>query len=267
MGINYEILAIRYATHMRSAEDNFLDRSGIEDLHQRGMPLDYFVWIIRNSDRTIVVDTGFTPETAARRKRELLIPIPDALRAAGVATEEVADVIVTHLHYDHAGGLAAFPKARFHIQDAEVTYATGRHMCHPRLGSAFEVEDVVTLIRRLYQGRVHFIDGDRELFPGVAVHRLPGHTPGLQCVRVATERGAVVLASDALHLYANLERENPFPVFTSVADLLESWTKLLDLAGGHERIIPGHDPQVLQRYPSAGLPGIEAVLLHRPPLT
>jgi glyoxylase-like metal-dependent hydrolase (beta-lactamase superfamily II) len=258
----YQILAIRYATHMRPASENFMDRNDIADFHDAGMPLDYFVWVIRNASRTIVADTGFTAETGAVRKRQILIPVPEALRAANVRAEEVADVIITHLHYDHAGGLAAFPKARFHIQDAEVSYATGRHMCHARLKSPFDVEDVVTLVRRVYQGRVHFVDGDGELFPGVSVHRVPGHTPGLQCVRVMTERGAVVLASDAVHLYANMERHNPFPIFASVADMMESWNRLRELADSPDHIIPGHDPQIMRRYPSAGLDGVDAVLLH-----
>jgi glyoxylase-like metal-dependent hydrolase (beta-lactamase superfamily II) len=266
MTSNYQIIALRYATHMRPAADNFLDRGNIADLHDSGMPLDYFVWILRNGDRTVVVDTGFTPETAAVRKRNLLVPVPKALRAAGVDAGEVADVVITHLHFDHAGGLAAFPKARFHIQDAEVSYATGRHMSHPRLRAGHEVEDVVALIRRLYEGRVNFADGDVEIFPGISVHSAPGHTPGLQCVRVQTERGAVVLASDAAHLYANMERQNPFPLLTSLPDMMESWRKLGALADSAEHIIPGHDPEILRRYPSAELAEVEAALLHRPPL-
>lgn len=262
----YEIIALRYATHMRPATENFLDRSNIPDVHDSGMPLDYFVWILRKGDRTVVVDTGFTPETAAVRKRNLLVPVPEALRFAGVDVGEVADVVITHLHFDHAGGLAAFPKARFHIQDAEVSYATGRHMCHPRLRAPHEVEDVVALVRRVYEGRVNFIDGDAEVYPGVSVHQAPGHTPGLQCVRVQTDRGAVVLASDACHLFANMERQNPFPLLTSLPDMMQSWKKLGTLADSHEHIIPGHDPEILRRYPSAELAGVEAALLHRPPL-
>lgn len=262
MTLEYEVLAIRYATHMRTAAGNFMDLGGMPDIHDTAMPLDYFVWVIRNGDRTILVDTGFTPETAAARKRQILIPVPDALAAVGVSAGAVTDVILTHLHYDHAGGLAGFPNACFHIQDREASYATGRHMCHPRLSAPFDVEDVITLVRRLYQGRVHFVDGDCELFPGVSVHRVPGHTPGLQCVRVSTERGAVVLASDAVHLYANLEQQNPYPILTSVVDVMESWSKLAALAGNPDHIIPGHDPEVMRRYPLLEATVVEAALLH-----
>ncbi len=263
----YEILALRYATHMRPAAENFLDRNDLKDLHDAGMPLDYFIWVIRNAARTVVVDTGFTPETAVTRNREILVPVPAALQAAGVAIADVEDVIITHLHYDHAGGLASFPKARFHIQDAEMGYATGRHMSHARLRTPYHVEDVVTLVRRLYQGRVYFVDGDQELFPGLSVHRVPGHTPGLQCVRVQTERGAVVLASDACHLYANMEKQNPFPILTSLPDMFESWRRLGALSASAEHIVPGHDPEVLRRYPKADVHGVQAALLHRPPLS
>ena len=208
----YEVLALRYGTHQqRTARDNFMHPQEVADLHEMELPLDYFVWVIRNAARTIVVDTGFTHDTASRRKRVLtMLPI-EALAAVGVDAKTVTDVIITHLHYDHAGSLASFPAATLHVQDTEMGYVTGRCMCHPRLRYAYEVEDVVTMVRRLYEGRVNFIDGDATLFPGVSVHKAPGHTPGLQCVRVQTARGAVVLASDAAHFYANMERQNPFP--------------------------------------------------------
>ena len=113
-----------------------------------------------------------------------------------------------------------------------------------------EAEDVVGMVRRVYQGRVRFHDGDAELAPGVSVHLIGGHTMGLQAVRVATRRGAVVLASDASHLYANMDEVRPFPIVWSVADMVEGYGRLRQLAESSAHIIPGHDPQVLERYPA-----------------
>ncbi len=99
-------------------------------------------------------------------------------------------------------------------------------------------------------GRVVFHAGDEELYPGITLHHLPGHTLGLQAVRVQTERGAVVLASDVIHFWANLERETPFPIVADVVGYLEALRRLRTLAPSIDHIIPGHDPQVLQRFPA-----------------
>jgi glyoxylase-like metal-dependent hydrolase (beta-lactamase superfamily II) len=139
-------------------------------------------------------------------------------------------------------------------------------MCHSRLRYPFEIEDVVSMVRRVYAGQVNFIDGDEEIAPGISLHHVPGHTRGLQCVRVETARGPVVVASDALHFYANSERQNPFPVLVDIAAMMESWDKLMRLAGHAQRIVPGHDPLVMKRYPRLAGEGIEAVMLHQNPL-
>lgn len=260
----YEVLAIRYANHDRHRRENFLFPT---DDHEGPMPMDYFVWLLRSKDRTILVDTGFGENQARARGRNLLIHPVDALKTFGVVPEQVTDVVITHLHYDHAGNLAAFPAATFHLQDAEMAFATGRCMCHAALRGAFAVEDVVEMVRRVYAGRVHFVDGDAALFPGISVHAVPGHTRGLQCVRVETERGAVVLASDAAHYYANMQTGNPFPIVVDVAAMAESWDRLRELADSPDHIVPGHDPLVMTRYPRADRSGVEAVALHLRPET
>jgi hypothetical protein len=85
---------------------------------------------------------------------------------------------------------------------------------------------------------------------------------GLQVVRVDTRRGALVLASDASHFYANLEQARPFPIVWSVPDMVQGYRRLRDLAESPGHIIPGHDPLVMQRYsaPSKALEGIVARL-------
>jgi glyoxylase-like metal-dependent hydrolase (beta-lactamase superfamily II) len=116
---------------------------------------------------------------------------------------------------------------------------------------AYDVEDVIGMVRRAYAGRVRFHDGDAEIFPGVSVHLVGGHTMGLQVVRVQTRRGWVVLASDASHFYANMEQQRPFPIVWSVKDMVDGYARLRELADSPAHIIPGHDPLVLERYPAA----------------
>jgi glyoxylase-like metal-dependent hydrolase (beta-lactamase superfamily II) len=256
----WEAYAFRYATQPRQARENFVQ---LPDPHDGPMPLDYFIWVLRRESRVIVVDTGFSAETAARRGRVLLRPVAEALAALAVDPSAVEDVIVTHLHYDHAGNLDLFPNARFHLQEREMGFATGAPMCCRFLRQPFEVEDVVRMVRALYAERVVFHQGPGEVAAGVRVHHVGGHTDGLQMVEVETADGPLVLASDALHFYANMERGIPYPIVYDVGAMAQGWEKARRLARGEmRRIVAGHDPLVLRRFPS--LPGLsgEAVALH-----
>jgi glyoxylase-like metal-dependent hydrolase (beta-lactamase superfamily II) len=254
----YEVYAIKYAHHARRASENFIGG----DPHDGPMPLDYFVWLIRGAGREIVVDTGFSAPMAAKRNREHLRCPTEGLGFLDVDSKKIKDVVITHLHYDHVGNFDLFPAATFHLQDLEMHYATGRHMAQPVFSGAYEVEEVVGMVRRAYAGRVRFHDGDADLAPGVSLHLIGGHTMGLQVVRVATRRGWLVVASDASHFYANMEQVRPFPIVYSVADMVEGYGRLRALADSREHIIPGHDPLVLERYPapSKALQGIVARL-------
>lgn len=259
---HYDVFAIRYATMDRTRRDNFLGG----DPHDGPMPMDFFVWLLRSPERTVLVDTGFNADAARARGRELLQCPIQALAALDVAPDDISDVILTHLHYDHAGNLDQVPAARFHVQDDEMDYATGRCMCYAPLRHAYNVEDVVQLVRHVYHDRVVFHDGDARIAPGIDLLKIGGHTKGLQAVAVSTRRGRVVLASDASHFYANMEQQRPFPIVYNVADMLAGYDILSRHADSPGHIVPGHDPQVLQRYPRVpGHPDI--VSLHEPPGT
>ena len=243
----YSIYAIKYAELMRRAADNFIDG----DPHETAdMPLDYYVWAIVGTERTIVVDTGFGATVGASRGRTITHPVTEGLEAIGISPSAVRDVVITHMHYDHCGSDELFPGATYHLQDTEMEYATGRCMCHHEIAKPYEADDVARMVHRVYAGRVEFHDGDDKLAPGVTLHRLGGHTMGLQVVRVETASGPVVLASDASHFYAHFENDRVFPVVYNVADVLEGYRTLFRLAGPGRRIVPGHDPLVFERYPA-----------------
>lgn len=223
----------------------------LADPHEFASDLDYFVWVLQRGDSSFVIDTGFGQEAAARRRREWLRSPVESLRLVGVNPDQVSDVIITHLHYDHAGNLDKFPRARFHLQDRDMAYATGRCMCHENLRAPFDLENMLEMVKHVYADRVEFHDGDAELAAGLTLHRVGGHSAGLQIVRVWTRRGWVVIASDATHLYANFEQRRPFPIVYNVAEMLEGFKVLYRLADSPEHIVPGHDPLVMKYYPAA----------------
>jgi glyoxylase-like metal-dependent hydrolase (beta-lactamase superfamily II) len=253
---DYELFAIRYATRPAQRRDHFIGG----DPHDAPMPMDYFVWVAKGAERTFVIDTGFTAEVAQRRKRTFLRCPAEALALVGVNADAVDEVIVTHLHYDHAGNFDLFPKARFHLQEREIAYATGRYMRFPRLAHSFEVEDVCKVVRLNYAGRVMFYDGDAELAPGVTVHAAGGHSDGLQFVRVRTRRGFVVVASDVSHFYENMAAGRPYTTAFHVGEMLEAFEKLLARAPDESHIVPGHDPLVMKLYPPP-TPALEGIVV------
>lgn len=242
----WQVYAIRYAHHHRSASENFIGG----DSHDCPMPLDYFVWAVIADGRAIIVDTGFDRSTGTRRGREFLRSPGEGLTSIGIDPATVEDVLITHMHYDHSGNHDLFPAARYHLQDREMAFCTGRLMDHPVMRQPFDEEDVVAMVRKLFRGRLVFHNGDDEIAPGLSVHRVGGHSMGLQMVRVRTRRGFVVLASDASHFYANIEQGRPFPIVYSVAETLEGYRRAYRLASSRDHVIPGHDPLVLERYPA-----------------
>jgi len=249
----HEIYAIKYGHHDRRAAENYIGG----DPHDVSQPLDFYVWAIVGPHGTYVVDTGFDETMAKKRQRNITKPVGEGLKAIGIMPDAVKNVIVSHLHYDHTGNYDLFPNARYHLQDIEMGYATGRCMCHAHLRLPFEADDVVAMVRKVFAGRVTFHDGVDEVAPGISVHRIGGHSKGLQCVRVDTRRGPVVLASDTTHLYAHVEQGRIFPITYNVGEVLDGYETLKRLAGTMNRIVPGHDPLVLGRYPAAksGLEG------------
>lgn len=251
----YEVYAVRYAHNpLATRAHNFIGG----DPHDGPMPLDYFVWAIKGPDRSFILDTGFDAAMGEKRGRQFLRSPSVGLKAVGVEPHEVRDVILSHMHYDHCGNYDLFPQARYHVQDTEMAYCTGRCMCHPGLRLPFEEEDVVAIMRKLFAGRVVFHDGAEELAPGLSVHLVGGHSKGLQVVRVWTRRGWMVLASDASHFYANMEEGRAFPIVHNHEATLEGYATMRRLASARDAIIPGHDPLVLARYPAvaSGLEGI-----------
>lgn len=242
----WEVHAVKYADRNgRTRQDSFI----LDDDHAAPHPMDYFMWVLRRGDEVILVDTGYDDDEAAARGRPIRTAPDAALAPLGIRAADIDKVIVTHLHYDHAGGLHLFPNARLHMQTTEMAYATGPCMCHDVLRMPFTASHICEAVRRLYTGKVVFHEGDGEIADGVTVHCIGGHSRGLQAVRVRTEAGFLVLASDAAHFYENLTRRKPFPIVVDLEDMLRGFDRLEQLASSPNLIIPGHDPLVRTYFP------------------
>lgn len=243
---NWEVHAVKYADrNARTRADSFI----FDDNHDAPHAMDYFMWVLRRDKEVILVDTGYDDTEATDRDRPIRMNPHEALAPLGLKADDITTVIVTHLHYDHAGGLHLFPNATLHMQTAEMAFATGPCMCHDTLRMPFTAGHICEAVRRLYAGKLVFHDGDGEIAEGVTVHCIGGHSRGLQCVRVRTSAGWLVLASDAAHYYENFQARKPFPIVVDLQNMLDGYDTLYRLASSASLIIPGHDPLVRAHFP------------------
>ena len=256
----YELYAIRYATNgRRQPHENFMYPAP-PDLHDGPMPMDFFVWLAVGERRTVLIDSGAGAGTCQARGHDFLRCPTEGLAQLRVDPAAIHDVITTHLHWDHAGNFEKFPNARFHLQTREAQHAVGPCICSPFLRRPFDVEQVCSFVRTLYKGRVAFHEGEAEIAPGITVHHVGGHTQGLQIVRVMTRRGWVVVASDAMHYYANDEMGTPFPVLVNVPEYFNGLSLCHRLADSADHVVAGHDPAVMAIYPAVS-PQTESIAL------
>jgi len=242
----WEVFAVKYADrNARTRADSFI----FDDNHDAPHAMDYYMWVLRQGARVILVDTGYDHAEAQKRDRPIRLDPGEALAPLGLTPDDITEVIVTHLHYDHAGGLAFFPNAHLHLQAAEMAYATGPCMCHDTLRMPFTAGHVCEAVTRLYRGKLTFHDGEAQIAEGVSVHCIGGHSRGLQAVRVHTQAGWMVLASDAAHFYENFMARKPFPIVVDLQNMLDGFVTLERLASRPALIVPGHDPLVRDLFP------------------
>ena len=243
----YRIHAVRYAHRACTSSEVFYG-----DHRGAPMTMDYFVWALTNGTHTVVVDLGFTEPVGARRGRQFLRCPSKGLAEIGVDAAQVEHVILTHFHYDHVGNYALFPRATFYVQDDEMAFWTGRHAARSAFRHSVEVDDVAALVRFNYEQRLVFTGAAREIVPGVRVHRVGGHTAGMQVVAVEHAKGRAVVASDAAHYYRNYEARVPFNTLHDLPGMYGAFDTIRELASSDDLVLPGHDPLVLDRLKTVG---------------
>jgi glyoxylase-like metal-dependent hydrolase (beta-lactamase superfamily II) len=245
----HEVYALRFAHREESVRGEHF--YGFEQRPFDPWPISYYVWLAVSERGAVLVDAGFTPETAARRgKRRYLRHPKEIVAALGVDPGRITHLVLSHLHYDHVGHVADFPGAEVLLQRAELDFWVSRHAARGEFAHLIEPPDMTYLVARAEAGTIRLLDGDTEVVPGVSVHRVGGHSPGLQVVRVSTAAGPVVLAADAAHFYENIEQDRPYAIVHSLPAMYDAFDTIRALAGGDHLVVAGHDPAVLDRYPA-----------------
>lgn len=262
-GASYEVIAVRYGTRSTTKSDIFLHYAlyGEPDAAAR---MDYFFWVLRNAQRTILIDCGFNSGSGAKRGRTMLTEPPAAVAQLGIDPATIGLLIATHGHYDHIGNLDAFGAAEVVMSAREYDFWTGPLASRPLFATSAETADIDALRRVAADRRLRLLRGPlgplgplrtvrAEVAPGVEVIEVGGHTPGQLIVTARTGDGTAVIASDALHYYDEMRLDRPF---THVADLPAMYTgfellRYLQREGSHY-LVAGHDPEVMERFPLVG---------------
>jgi glyoxylase-like metal-dependent hydrolase (beta-lactamase superfamily II) len=255
-GSEHEVLIVRYGARTTARRDVFLN------YHVYGEPdgpmeMDFFFWVIRGDAGPVVVDTGFSPDASRARGRTMLIDPREALADLGIDRGDAPPVIVTHAHYDHIGNLNHFDKSQVVVARAEAEFWASRHARHAQFRHAVEESELQVLADVISEGRALLFENHYQVAPGIQVIRVGGHTPGQSVVVVQTAAGPVVLASDAVHFYEELDRDMPFASITSLIDMYDAFSELKAMLsdGRAAHLVSGHDPTTLDRYPRVPGPG------------
>lgn len=215
------------------------------------------IWVVRGAGRIILVDAGFYREEFLSTWNVEAYQRPSAaLGPLGIAPDEVTDIVVTHLHWDHVDGADLFPRARVWVQRAE--YEHFRDPANLARSGVF-ASDMEMLARIEREGRLRLVPGDSsEVAPGVFAYTGGRHTRESQYVSVPTKAGTVVIASDNLYLYENLDRRRPIAATWDTVSNLAAHDRMRRLATDRRLVIPGHDAAVFDRFPSFA-PGIAII--------
>jgi glyoxylase-like metal-dependent hydrolase (beta-lactamase superfamily II) len=242
-----EILAVRYGHRVTTRAESYLNFHLYAEPDAK-IDIDYYFWVIREPAGE--VDTGFAPQVGDRRRRAHHTTPADALPALGIDPENVTAIVITHAHWDHIGNIRQFPHAQLVMTEAEYDFWTSPLAARAHFAANAEPDEIALLSQARKEDRVTLFTGQRAIAPGVELIEVGGHTPGQLIVAATTAGGATaVLASDALHFYAEAEQDRPFAIVADLPAMYRAYDTLNGLAGQPgTHLVAGHDPLVSQRF-------------------
>ena len=249
----YEIYALRYATIPDFPVSGLV--AGADKT--RKLDIAMLIWLVRGNGKNILVDAGFYRAQFFKdwTVKDFTKP-SETLQRVGLKPEDITDVIISHLHWDHADGADLFPNAKIWIQKDELQYYAGEAWQSRRTHGGIDADDVLALVKLNTQGRVGLVNGDaQEILPGITCYTGGKHTYASQFVGVNTAGGTAVLASDNMYLYENLEKHVPIAATLDADSNLRAQDRMKQLAANPKLIIPGHDPAEMKNFPEVA-PGV-----------
>ena len=251
----YDVTAVRYGTRSTTKSDVFL-HFGLYGEPDEPITMDYFFWVARSAERTILIDCGFNEASGARRGRTMLCPPVLALRRLGIVPGDISMLVLTHAHYDHIGNVDEFPAAELVMSAREYEFWTGPLASRPLFATSAETADIEALIRARASGRLRLLPGGtvgrQSVTTAIDVLEVGGHTPGQLVVLISTAHGEVVIASDALHYYDEMRLDRPFTHVANLPAMYRGFELLRGLTADDARqLVAGHDPEVMRRFAAA----------------
>lgn len=242
----YEIYALKYAGPFTSSGAFLMWQKEWEKTAKR----NYYIWCIRGAGQTVIVDVGVSPELAARKNLSGYVSPAEVLARMDVKADDVRQVVITHIHWDHASGVKLFPKATFYIQEEEYRFWLKNPVAKR---PPFEYVSDETSKRYLasLEGtpRLALIQGDQEIQAGIECLFSPGHTVALQAVAVNTAKGVAILGSDCAHIFRNYREDWPSSLIVDLVGWMRTYERLRAKASAPDLIFPGHDPLMSDNYP------------------
>lgn len=245
----FDVIAVRYGTY-ESAKSEWYYRHHAYREPDETIRMDYFFWVLRNRDTTVVVDTGFDPAVGSERGRTTLCPPGDALHRLGIDPHDVSQVIITHFHYDHIGNVHLFPNAEILVNNQELDFWTSPWARRFHFAQTVRWQEIAYIENAFRDGRVRLFGDHETIADGLEADLVGGHTPGQLVVTARTRLGEVVLASDAVHFYEEVTLDRPFALLADLVDMYKAYEWLRDRTSREGRVlVAGHDPSVMERFP------------------
>jgi glyoxylase-like metal-dependent hydrolase (beta-lactamase superfamily II) len=242
----YEIYAVKYAGPLISSVAMVLWNTDWEERIER----NYYIWVIRGNEQTLIVDCGVAPSLAKERKIPGYINPGEVLGGLGLHVSQIKRVIITHVNFDHISGIELYPNATFYIQKKEFHFWIKDPIAKkPPFTRVTDPVGNAHLAELEGTERLIMIDGDQAILPGIELLLAPGHTPGLQVVAVNTAKGTAIVGSDCAHIFRNYEEEIPSIFITDMFAWMKTYDKLKSKVSSLNLLFPGYDLKMATHYP------------------
>jgi glyoxylase-like metal-dependent hydrolase (beta-lactamase superfamily II) len=242
----YEIYALKYAGPFRRPACMV---TWFQDM-DKSVLVNYYIFAIRGSKETVIVDCGMRPESAQEKNLiDYKNPV-DVLKGIDIDAKKVKHVVATHLHFDHISGISLFPKATVYVQYKEFNFWTKDPIAQ-KAPFKLTCDPKANRYLKKLEGteRLRLIRGNQTILPGITLVLAPGHTPGHQVVVASTEKGKAVVGSDVAHFFSSFRTDIPSAIITDMVAWMKSYDKIRPMASSIDLMFPGHDPKLLENYP------------------